>query len=89
MEELSIAFKNNKLNQWGFFSTISATIFDYLCRNAFVSGAGGLRLKSLAGQIEHSIVNGSPPLRHFFETNGVAGGNDVEMGLANPLHASG
>ena len=35
--------------------------------NAFVSGAGGLRFKSQAGQIGHSVANGSPPLRHFFE----------------------
>ena len=33
--------------------------------NAFVSGAGGLRFKSRAGQIGHSVANGSPPLRHF------------------------
>ena len=35
--------------------------------NAFVCGAGGLRFKSLAGQIEHSVANGSSPLQHFFE----------------------
>ena len=33
--------------------------------NAFVSGAGGLRIKSRAGQIGHSVANGSPPLQHF------------------------
>ena len=33
--------------------------------NVFVSGAGGLRFKSRAGQIGHSVVNGSPSLRHF------------------------
>ena len=40
--------------------------------NAFVSGAGGLRFKSRAGQIGHSVANGSPPLRHFFERSCVA-----------------
>ena len=40
--------------------------------NAFVSGAGGLRFKSRAGQIRHSVANGSPPLRHFFERSCVA-----------------
>ena len=40
--------------------------------NAFVSGAGGLRFKSQAGQIGHSIANGSPPLRHFFKRSCVA-----------------
>ena len=33
--------------------------------NAFVSGAEGLRFKSEAGQIQHNVVNGSPPLRHL------------------------
>ena len=40
--------------------------------NAFVSGAGGLRFKSRAGQVGHSVANGSPPLRHFFERSCVA-----------------
>ena len=40
--------------------------------NAFVSGAGGLRFKSLAGQIGHSVANGSSPLRHFFKKSCVA-----------------
>ena len=31
----------------------------------FVSGAGGLKFKSRAGQIEHSVANGSPPLHTF------------------------
>ena len=33
----------------------------------FVSGAGGLRFKSWAGQIGHSVANGSLPLQHFFK----------------------
>ena len=40
--------------------------------NTFVSGAGGLRFKSRAGQIGHSVANGSPPLRHIFESSCVA-----------------
>ena len=40
--------------------------------NAFVSGAGGLKFKSRAGQIGHSVANGSPPLRLFFERSCVA-----------------
>ena len=40
--------------------------------NAFVSGAGGLRFKSRTVQIGHSVANGSPPLRHFFEWSCVA-----------------
>ena len=35
--------------------------------NAFVFGAGGLGFKSRTSQIEHSVANGSPSLRHFFE----------------------
>ena len=40
--------------------------------NAFVSGTGSRRVKSRAGQIGHSVANGSPPLRHFFERSCVA-----------------
>ena len=42
--------------------------------NAFVSGAGGLRLKSWAGQIEHRVANCLPRLRLFFERSCVARG---------------
>ena len=35
--------------------------------NAFVSRAGGLSFKSRAGQIGHSVANGSPPMQRFFE----------------------
>ena len=35
--------------------------------NAFISEVGGLRFKSRAGQIEHSVANDSPQLRRFFE----------------------
>ena len=45
--------------------------------NAFVSGAGGLwftslRFTSLTSEIEHSVANGSLPLRRFFEMSCVA-----------------
>ena len=40
--------------------------------NAVVSGVGGLRFKSQADQMEHSVANDSPPLRHFFERSCVA-----------------
>ena len=40
--------------------------------NAFVSGAGGQRFKSRAGQIGHSVANSSPPLQHFFKKGCVA-----------------
>ena len=57
--------------------------------NAFVTGAGGLRFKSQAGQIGHSVSNGSPPLRHLFERSCVARRrNDAEIGPANSLYAS-
>ena len=40
--------------------------------NAFVSGAGDLRFKSQAGQIEHSVASSSPLLQHFLEKSCVA-----------------
>ena len=40
--------------------------------NAFVSGEGYLRFKSRAGQIGHSVVNGSQMLQRFFERSCVA-----------------
>ena len=40
--------------------------------NALLSGAGGQKFKSRTGQIEHSVANGSPPLRYFFEKSCVA-----------------
>ena len=39
---------------------------------AVISGAGGLRFKSRAGLIEHSVANSSPPLQRFFEKSCVA-----------------
>ena len=46
--------------------------FERCLDNAFVSGARGLRFKSRAGQIGHSVANSSPPLRHFFERSSLA-----------------
>ena len=37
--------------------------------NAFASGAGGLKFKSRAGQMGHSVANGLPLLQHFFESS--------------------
>ena len=56
--------------------------------NAFVSGAGGLRFDSRAGQIGLSVANGLPPLRHFFESSCVARTQWRGDGAANSLHAS-
>ena len=56
--------------------------------NAFVSGAGGLRFKSRAGQIGHSVADGSPSLRYFSERSCVARRNDAEIGPVNLLQAS-
>ena len=44
----------------------------WLSGSAFVFGAGDLKLKSQASQIEHIAANGSPPLQHFFEWSCVA-----------------
>ena len=41
----------------------------WLSGNEFVSEAEGLRFKLWAGQIGHSVENGSPSLRHFFVRN--------------------
>ena len=50
---------------------------------------GGARFKSRAGQIEHSVANGSPPQRHFFEKSCVVRRrNDTKLGLANSLHVT-
>ena len=51
--------------------------------NAYVSGAGGLRFKSRVRQIEHSVANGLPQLRHFLAVSCVARKhNDAVMGTA-------
>ena len=48
--------------------------------NVFFSEPGGWRFISLAGQIEPRVSNGSPPLRHFFESKCVAcRRNNAEM----------
>ena len=73
------------------FSTFFSGPASWSSGNAFVSGAGGLRFKSQNGQIGHSVANGSPPLRHFFERSCVAReqiSKDAEMGPANSLEIS-
>ena len=52
--------------------------------NAFVSGAGGLRLKYRAGQIKHSVANGSSPCKIAV----LLGRNDAEISPEIRLHAS-
>ena len=54
---------------------------------AFVSGAGGPRFKSQAGQIKHTAANSLPLLQHFFERSRVARRRNDAMGAANSLHA--
>ena len=41
-------------------------------RNLFVYESVGLKFKFPAGEIRHSVANGSPLLRHFFERSCVA-----------------
>ena len=57
--------------------------------NAFVSGAGGLGLKSRAGQIKTVLI----AARHLCDISskraGLPGRSDKEMGPANSLHALG
>ena len=50
--------------------------------NAFVSGARGPKFKSRAGQFGHSVVDGSPPLRHFFKKVALPGHSDAKIGAA-------
>ena len=50
--------------------------------NTLVCGAGGLRLKSQASQIGHSIANIS------LKRAVLPGHNDIVMSPANSLHAS-
>ena len=67
---------------------------DILCllisssNNVLASREGGLRFKSMAGQIGHSFVNGLSPLRHFIGRNCDAGRNDEKMGPTNSLYSS-
>ena len=57
--------------------------------NAFVCGAGDLRFKSWAGQIEHNVANDdSSLLRHFFERSCIAIAQWHEDEPVNSLYAS-
>ena len=40
--------------------------------NALVYEEGGLRFKSWASEIEHSVAKGLPAMQHFFERSCVA-----------------
>ena len=56
----------------------------WLSRSAFVFGAGSLRCKSRASQIEHSVANGSAPLQHFLKKTCVSRrSNDTWMGTSS------
>ena len=78
-KSLSFRFVNKIKPKWANWSN----------DNAFVSGTGGLRFKSRTSQIRHSVVNGLPPLRHFFERSCVARRcTDAKVSLVNSLHAS-
>ena len=59
----------------------------WMSSNVFVSGVGRQRFKSQARQIELSAANGSPLLQNFFKRSCAAGRNDMEIGIANSLHA--
>ena len=54
------------------FTDLPIWLSSWSSGNAFISGAGGLRFKSRAGQITRSVANGSPLLRHFFKWSCVA-----------------
>ena len=69
--------------------------FSWSSGKAFIYGAGGLRFNTRAGQIGHSVANGSPTLQHFFaglpersDGAGLPGRSDAEMGPANSFHTS-
>ena len=68
--------KKNWLNYVAILLKLSSKSSD----NACASGEGDLRFKSWTGQIEHSVENGWPALRHFFKRSCVAlWCNDAEM----------
>ena len=59
-----------KLRNFIFFNDWSRTLSTiWSSGNAFVSGAGGPMFKSRAGQIGHSVANGSPSSATFLRKN--------------------
>ena len=60
----------------------------WLSGNAFVSGTGASRFKSLAGQIGHCVANGSQLLQHFERSCVACSRNDPEIVPPNSLRAS-
>ena len=55
--------------------------------NVLVSGAGGLRFKFPAVQVEYRAANGSPSCDITLKGAVLPWRNDAEMGPANSLHA--
>ena len=58
--------KPTKFKSIGKLFKLNRLITSWSSGSAFVSGAGSLMFKSRAGQIGHSVANGSSSLRHFF-----------------------
>ena len=56
--------------------------------NAFVSGAGGMRFKSQAGQMGHSVANTHPRCNISSKRAVLPERNDAKVDRANSLHAS-
>ena len=67
--------------------SVNTVITSWSSGNAFVSGAGGLRFKSRAAQIEHSVANGSHPCDISSKEAVLLERNDVKMGPTKWLHA--
>ena len=57
---------------FGLYANCSSFLISVSHQFDGVSEAEGLKFKFRASQIEHSVANGSPPLRHFFERSCVA-----------------
>ena len=65
-------FQQNTFSRFKLFCIRIFMLHFCVSNQVFVSRAGDRRFKSRAGQIGHSVANGSPPLRHFFERSYVA-----------------
>ena len=79
----SLLVYNNHCN---YILNICPVLASWSSCNAFIFVAEGLRFKSWAGQIKHSVANSSP-LRDIFSKGAmfVAWCKDTEMGPANSL----
>ena len=67
LTQIQLKFYKQRVGIYFKFSSLSSG-------NTIVSRAGGLRFKSRADKIRHSVANDSPPLRYFFETSCVTRG---------------